>query len=178
MPKNLGVHTFPDPVGHFGAHCRPFWILQAVRHCRRWASAPFAARLIFLWLFIYNSSLKALEVHNCENIKNKTWSLGSNSSLSKTFALASLKSSDTLFSPSKDCFHWSSFWLRKNFESKKVLGLNNLGSENSFGSEIFFGMDPKKNLGLKKMLIQNGFWIRKNFRSKNFWHLTFRPLTP
>ena len=41
MPKNLGVDTFPDPVGHFGAH----W--QAVRRCRRWASAPGAARLVF-----------------------------------------------------------------------------------------------------------------------------------
>ena len=28
-PQNLGVDTFPDPVGHFGAH----W--QAVRRCRR-----------------------------------------------------------------------------------------------------------------------------------------------
>ena len=35
MPKNLGVHTFPDPVGHFGAPWRPFWILQAVWRCRR-----------------------------------------------------------------------------------------------------------------------------------------------
>ena len=34
-PKNLGVDTFPDPVGHFGAPWRPFWILQAVRRCRR-----------------------------------------------------------------------------------------------------------------------------------------------
>ena len=35
LPKNLGVDTFPDPVGHFGAHWRPFWVLQAVRRCRR-----------------------------------------------------------------------------------------------------------------------------------------------
>ena len=35
MPKNLGVDTFPDPVRHFGAPWRPFWILQAVRRCRR-----------------------------------------------------------------------------------------------------------------------------------------------
>ena len=46
-PKNLGVHTFPDPLCHFGAPWRPFWILQAVRRCRRLASAPFAARLVF-----------------------------------------------------------------------------------------------------------------------------------
>ena len=45
-PKNLGVDTFPDPLRHFGAPWRPFWILQAVRRCRRLASAPFAARLV------------------------------------------------------------------------------------------------------------------------------------
>ena len=33
MPKNLGVDTFPDPVRHFWAPWRPFWILQAVRRC-------------------------------------------------------------------------------------------------------------------------------------------------
>ena len=47
MPKNLGVDTFPDPFGHFGPPWRPFLILEAVRRCRRWASAPFAARLVF-----------------------------------------------------------------------------------------------------------------------------------
>ena len=31
MPKNLGVVTFPEPVGHFGTHWRPFWILQALQ---------------------------------------------------------------------------------------------------------------------------------------------------
>ena len=31
-PKNLGAH-FPDPVVHFGAPWRPFWILQAVSGC-------------------------------------------------------------------------------------------------------------------------------------------------
>ena len=46
MPKNLGVDTFPDPVGHFGPPCRPFPILQAVRHYRQWAIAPFADRLV------------------------------------------------------------------------------------------------------------------------------------
>ena len=35
MPKNLRVDTFPDPVGHFGAPWRPYWILQAVWRCRR-----------------------------------------------------------------------------------------------------------------------------------------------
>ena len=43
-----GVDPFPDPVGHFEAPWRPFWILQAVRRCRRLASAPFAARLVFV----------------------------------------------------------------------------------------------------------------------------------
>merc|ERR1711954_400716 len=47
-PKNLGVDTFPDPLRHFGAPWRPFWILQVVRRGRRLASAPFAARLVFL----------------------------------------------------------------------------------------------------------------------------------
>ena len=27
--------TFPDPAGRFGAPWWPFWILQAVRRCRR-----------------------------------------------------------------------------------------------------------------------------------------------
>ena len=31
MLKNLGVHTFPDPVSHFGAPWRPYWILQALQ---------------------------------------------------------------------------------------------------------------------------------------------------
>ena len=31
--KKLGVDTFTDPVRHFGAPWRPFWILQAVRRC-------------------------------------------------------------------------------------------------------------------------------------------------
>ena len=26
MPNNLGLDPFPDPVGHFGAPWRPFWI--------------------------------------------------------------------------------------------------------------------------------------------------------
>ena len=52
MPKNLGVDTFPDPIRHFGAPWRPFWILLAVRRCRRWASAPFAVRLVFSYINI------------------------------------------------------------------------------------------------------------------------------
>ena len=54
IPKTLGVDTFPDPVGHFGAPWRPFWILQLVRRCRRWASYPAAIRLVsinkYYWL--------------------------------------------------------------------------------------------------------------------------------
>ena len=34
-PKNLGLDPFSDPVGHFGAPWWPFWVLQAVRRCRR-----------------------------------------------------------------------------------------------------------------------------------------------
>ena len=49
---NLGVDTFPDPLIHFGAPWRPFWILQAVRRCRRLASAPFAARLVLTKLLL------------------------------------------------------------------------------------------------------------------------------
>ena len=43
--------TFPDPLCHFGAPWRPFWILQAVRRCRRLASAPFSARLVLHFLY-------------------------------------------------------------------------------------------------------------------------------
>ena len=51
MAHNLGLDPFPDPVDHFGGPWRPFWILQAVRRCRRWASAPGAARLVFIIIF-------------------------------------------------------------------------------------------------------------------------------
>ena len=29
-PKDLGVDPFPDPVGHFGAPWRPFWIFEVL----------------------------------------------------------------------------------------------------------------------------------------------------
>ena len=29
-PNNLGLESFPDPVGHFGAPWRPFWIFQVL----------------------------------------------------------------------------------------------------------------------------------------------------
>ena len=32
-PKNLRVETLPDPIGHFGAPCRPFWILKESWSC-------------------------------------------------------------------------------------------------------------------------------------------------
>ena len=35
MAKNLGFDPFPDPVGHFWATWRPFWIQQAVSECPR-----------------------------------------------------------------------------------------------------------------------------------------------
>ena len=40
-------HILIKSEKHFGAPWRPFWIWQAVRRCRRLASAPFAARLVF-----------------------------------------------------------------------------------------------------------------------------------
>ena len=53
MANNLGLDPFPDHVGHFGAPWRPFWILQAVWRCRRWACAPGAARLVFYKQLFY-----------------------------------------------------------------------------------------------------------------------------
>ena len=44
MPKNLGIDTFPDPVDHFG-------------FCRRWGSAPFAARLVS-WRLPLNKNME------------------------------------------------------------------------------------------------------------------------
>ena len=58
MPKNLEIDTFPDPLYHFGAPWRPFWILQAVRRCRRLVSAPFAARQVF-------SNFSNFKLENC-----------------------------------------------------------------------------------------------------------------
>ena len=49
-PKNLGLDPFPDPVGHFGAPWRQFWILQYWTPfwlLQAWASAPGATRLVF-----------------------------------------------------------------------------------------------------------------------------------
>ena len=30
MPKNLGVNTIPDPIGHFGAPWQLFWIFEVL----------------------------------------------------------------------------------------------------------------------------------------------------
>ena len=30
MVKNLGVDTFPDPIGHFGTPFQPFWIFEVL----------------------------------------------------------------------------------------------------------------------------------------------------
>ena len=38
-PKNLGVDTFLDPVGHFGAAKWPFWILQVINLRRKFAQS-------------------------------------------------------------------------------------------------------------------------------------------
>ena len=70
MPKNLGVDIFPDPVGHFGAQWRPFWILQAVRRCRRWTSAP-APLGWYLGIFSLFSWIKnSLLWHYSAKLKN------------------------------------------------------------------------------------------------------------
>ena len=64
--KNLfskSVVTFPDPVSHFGAPWRPYWILQALRRCRRWASAL----LTIFWGGILSASLP--EVGNISLVK-------------------------------------------------------------------------------------------------------------
>ena len=53
LPKNLGIDTFPDPISHFGAPWWQFLILKAVRRCRRWASAPFAARLVLVFVNVW-----------------------------------------------------------------------------------------------------------------------------
>ena len=52
MANNLGVNPYPDPVNHFGAPWQPFWILQAVRRCRRRASVPFTAWLVLILFFL------------------------------------------------------------------------------------------------------------------------------
>ena len=31
MANNLGLDPFPDPVGHFGAPWRPFWIFEVLK---------------------------------------------------------------------------------------------------------------------------------------------------
>ena len=57
--NNLGLLLFPDPASHFGTHGGHFgfirwWdvpgsvVLPLVLHCRRWAYAPGAVRLILL----------------------------------------------------------------------------------------------------------------------------------
>ena len=60
------VDTFLDPIGHFGALWRPFWMLQEVWRCRRWGSAPIAARLVLsikeifskkFWIFIRRTKI-------------------------------------------------------------------------------------------------------------------------
>ena len=53
VSKNLEWGHFSDPVSYFVAPWRPFWILQTLLQVfwgiRRWASAPFATRLVFLY---------------------------------------------------------------------------------------------------------------------------------
>ena len=72
MPKNFGVDTFPDPVGHFEAPWRLFLILQAVWRCRQWESAPGAAMLVFskyFYLVIY----RTFPFINLENLSQDSY---------------------------------------------------------------------------------------------------------
>jgi len=74
-------------------------------------------------------------VFPCQKNKNKTWSLVSNSSLSKTFALGSLKpsSSEALL------YHFVKkiLSLKKIVAPKKILGLKNFWVEKKFGVRKF-----------------------------------------
>ena len=69
MPKNFRLVTFPDPVGHFGAPWRPYWILHALQCCRWWASAPFAARLVFKMLLAWAFGITVTDTYlnPCKN---------------------------------------------------------------------------------------------------------------
>ena len=69
----------------------------------------------------------------------------------RTFCQVQLKPA-----PSKDHIHWSLFWVRKKWKSKK-----NFGPKKCLWSEKFFGY--KKNFWYKKFLV----W--KNCASKKFW---------
>ena len=49
VPKNLGVHPFPDPIGHFGASWQPFWMFEVLIEgmiesknlfSKRWSEGP------------------------------------------------------------------------------------------------------------------------------------------
>ena len=101
--------------------------------------------------------------------KDKTWSLVSNSSLSKTFALGSLESLKFR----------SSFLVWKIQVSRKILGLKALCVWKNFWTEKMLG--PKKNLCLKKLLYLKFFlgpnrifgkkkmMVWKNLSKQNFW---------
>ena len=84
-------------------------------------------------------------------LPDKTWSLESNSSLSKTFALASLESSEALI-----------------FGQKKILGLKFFLGKQKFGSNKNFV--SKKKFGSEKICVSKYFGSQKNFVPKNkFW---------
>ena len=60
---------------------------------------------------------------------------------------------------------WKSFWVQKNFGSKKILGPNNFGSKKIYVDKIWVNkfLGPKniwKSFGSKKI------WVRKNFGSE------------
>ena len=104
MPNNLGLDPFPDPVGHFGAPWRPFWILQAVRRCRRWASAPGAARLVFNYISHFALSWFISVSSWCISVHlGESWSISDN--MRPTFFLTWIVFGSKIF--------WTQFFLTK-----------------------------------------------------------------
>ena len=65
-PNNFRVTPFPDPIRSFGppgGHLdfASGVVFQAVRRCRRWTSAPGAARLVFL-LILFNGLMSKKKI--------------------------------------------------------------------------------------------------------------------
>ena len=91
-------------------------------------------------------------------INNKTWSLVSNSSSSKTFTLASLQSlmfRSSVFSLHRWCFIGGKFGSEKMFKSEENVGREKFMVRKNFGCEKNFGL--RKDFGLKKNMRQTNF---------------------
>ena len=113
---------------------------------------------------------------------NKTWSVVSNSSLSKTCALCQFRKLKVYFLPPniilglkkmspKYYFGSEKIWSGKKLWSKKKFGVQkNFGSELNFVRNFFLGpkeiLGLKKNLGLKKILSLEKFWVQKKLCPK------------